>query len=907
MHLDHALPYTLMSPEHFESLDRYVPSPDWGARVRSVLGPKWSVQEGGFWTRATPPAYAPIAQGWKIHVSATPASAPVTLERVLPVLLDEATAFKYVADPRMARLSTSKNWSRVSAGKFLVAYPDSEAAFVRLAERLADATRDLAGPYILSDKPLGDSRAVFYRYGAHTGVATLGPTGSLEHQLRTPDGLLVPDPRGAVYRAPAWASDPFGGGAAEERRGPIVLHGRYEVRSAIRYAGSGGLYRARDSQTGTDVVIREARPFMSPRSGSDARDLLNKEARVLDAMAPTGLVPALIDVFDEWEHRFLVQEAVSGPSLWFHAAEWYFRDREPLSDADLYGRLVDTFRQVAEGVGAFHEQGILLRDLTRSNLLVPESGGIRFIDFELAHEVGGSDPVVSGGTPGYRSPAQRRGDRPTEADDHYALGALLLDLVSFNVAGSELNPDGTLRVFDLAARDVGFPDALGRTVRGLMHPSPAERWSIARAVDALEAARGEPSSTVPAIFEGARVRPCPAPEPSLRAALPALLDGVVAYVTAHTDTDREDRVWPSCPEAFTTNGVGLRHGAAGVAAFLRRATGAVPEGVDAWIRASAHRRALPPGLMAGHAGLALYWLEAGDLDAAQAALRDASAGERLALSTPGLYDGAAGWGLAHLSVWAQAPASAALAAARRAGDHLVSAARPSSAGVYWDQEGTVRFGLGHGQAGVSLFLTYLARATGDPAYLDVAVAAMDDELSRAVEFDSLTLWRFYTREGGVGVGSQVPHTEYGSAGVGTALVRLFAATGEPRFLEMAERCAHVATHRQTDKLWLDHGLAGFGEFLVDMAEYTGDEGYRHHAFAVAEGLLAARADRPAGAAFPGRGLARLSCGLGSGSAGVGLFLHRLLTPGAPRFLYPDALLAADPVAVPSGPGALALT
>jgi hypothetical protein len=59
---------------------------------------------------------------------------------------------------------------------------------------------------------------------------------------------------------------------------------------------------------------------------------------------------------------------------------------------------------------------------------------------------------------------------------------------------------------------------------------------------------------------------------------------------------------------------------------------------------------------------------------------------------------------------------------------------------------------------------------------------------------------------------------------------------------------------------------------------------------IASGISLFRVDRPTGTAFPGEELIRLSCDYGTGSAGIALFLHRLLNGGPTPYMV-DELLA----------------
>ena len=74
---------------------------------------------------------------------------------------------------------------------------------------------------------------------------------------------------------------------------------------------------------------------------------------------------------------------------------------------------------------------------------------------------------------------------------------------------------------------------------------------------------------------------------------------------------------------------------------------------------------------------------------------------------------------------------------------------------------------------------------------------------------------------------------------------------------------------------LFRGLAGLGNALLDLADFTGEERYHEAAHRAASGILQHRLQRPSGFAFPGEQLLRISTDFGTGSAGVGLFLDRL--------------------------------
>ncbi|HEX6750785.1 MAG TPA: class III lanthionine synthetase LanKC [Longimicrobium sp.] len=881
--------FALLDAEFFESFDRYRPGDEYERVVREHLDDGWVIARGGFWSNCQPIGAEYRTQGWKIHLSAATETAPEVLARALPVLAEARVPFKFCSDARMLELSTSKNWPRTGAAKFITVYPESDEDFPALAARLHEATEDLRGPYILSDRSYPGSRVVFYRYGEHRGVPYLDAEGHQHRAILTPEGERYSDQRQAIYRVPPWVADPFGA-PSKERRQEVWLRDRYRVTGALRYSSVGGIYLADDTETGEKVVIREARPLLSQRGdATDALGLLEKEARILRRLGPTGLLPRFVDLFQEWEHRFLVQERLQAESLWGYAIGFLYAEDRDRTPAEAFGMLRDTLRGLIEGLRTIHAHGVVLRDMTKTNVFITPEGKPKFIDFELAYETDRDDPPLPGWTVGYASPDQLANQRPRPEDDYYALGSLLLDMLAFTASGLPLNRGGILQALEMVLREQRLPPVLKDVVVGLTDPDPARRWGPDRVLATLDAVRMPASRPRPA---SAHPAPPPrrAPSPAHVRAIEETVAGVARYIEARLDFRRGDRLWPASGELFVTNPVSLQHGAAGTAAFLLRATGRVPEGVLDWIVARARPKTCPPGLWAGLAGVATFLFDAGRDEDAKALL-EASRGSPLIHEQPGLYYGAAGWGLANLYAWLRTGEEAWLDEALETGERLVESAREVPAGVCWDFNGVAHLGLGYGTSGVCLFLTSLNAAAPGFRFLDAAEKGLDFEISEVRMVAGRPFW-FPNVDARVDA-PKSPHMRFGSAGVGSALLRFWAATGEPRFRRWADACAWATCDRLTNKTWHDYGLAGYIEYLLDMHRFAGGERYLHNAFRVAEALLPHRIARPEGIAFAGPELMRISCDFGMGAAGIGTVLHRLLNPAAPRAFFPDELLLAD--------------
>jgi hypothetical protein len=889
--------FTLLDSAFFTPLERKRRGTEYSAVVAEVLPPpEWSLHSEGMWTHVHPHGWTGIRQGWKLHLSATPANGATVVQRVASVLKQDPAAFKFAADRTFLDLLLAKNWPRESGGKFITIYPASEEQFKRLGHVLTAATTDLDGPYILSDSRIPGSRIVFYRYGEHLPTDTLDARGHREHHLVDPSGKLVEDGRGAHYQLPEWEQDPFGSrsirvlkSARKEGGKKVVLRDRFEIQGAIKYSNTGGIYRGRDLERDEPVVIRERRPLTGWIDGTtDAVGLLRKEADILRAMDGTGWTPRYVDFFPVWEHHYLVMEEVRAIPLRDFALSRYFGRRGMASPREVFRAFRHVILQLLDGIQAFHARGIILRDLTVFNVLVRPDRSPCFIDLEYAWDRNG-DHVHAAGihTPGYASPAQMRGDPPLEADDFYALGAIVVEMCSMLAPGLALNPPGVLRTAGMMMDEMGLPRALLTVAEGLLQADPAQRWT---ADDVRRTLAGVRVSDVPRA--AGRVDPAilavetPAGE-ALLARVEDACEAACAFFEASADPGSTRTLWPGSPEAHRINPVCIQYGACGPVEYMRRVRGSCPDAWLDWIERRAAPADTPPGLYVGLSGVALTLAACGRTESARALLL--SAVESPLIETDaGLYHGAAGVGLAALELGTALDDDRLLGAAVRIGAEVERRARRRRRGIVWPgTDGVIPCGLAEGGSGVALFLTYLGACTGEVRYWEVAERALDVEFTQAKRMGGFDYW---PNAAGRHARFRSPHVSFGSAGVGTAALRLYACTGDARMLGWAERCARSVTLRWTNKLWQDMGYAGWGETLLDMHAVTGDPAYRDHAARMAEILLATAVETRFGTAFPGGGLHRVAADFGMGMSGIGLFLHRLANPETNRAFFPDHLL-----------------
>ncbi|WP_330333716.1 class IV lanthionine synthetase LanL [Streptomyces sp. NBC_00536] len=912
----------------------------------------WSVTPGEFWCHVVP-AGRPVrrTQGWKLHVSATPLAAPVALARAAEVLVAHRAAFKFAGSPARVAALVSGRFERGGGGKFITVYPSDDDQFRLLAEELHHATLGLPGPAVLSDRRYLPDSQVSYRFGVFAGVQELTADGCFATLLTDPEGRRVADERNAWFSPPAWADDPFPERTAAPVRSaatakPVLLGGRYLVRGAIQHSNKGGVFRAEDTETGAQVVVKQARPHVAAGlEGLDVRDLLRREATLLERFGKVfpDRVPALAEVFEQQGSVFLAAETVPGATLRRTVAERLVQSGAACPDDATADSLV---RQLIELVAAAHELGITLHDFNPNNVMVTPDGRLLLIDLEMAARVG--ERWMLGATPGYTAPELRAAPQVAPAMgpevDLYALGATVLHALSGAdplfaedrpAADARPDEDRLAHLVGLLARDHGPLRHFAPLVLALMRDEPAERWTLDEARHFLTADRPAPrAEDAPSTATPAPAAPTPAraADGSSRAADdPAraadvrdrLVRDGIAHLLATMGPRDADRLWPSDTFGSTCDPVAVQHGSAGAVAVLARALGewddhgaGAPDGPGALTREAlreglrtaalwtADRQdALPwtlPGLHFGRSGTA--WAL---LDAAGALDDPALAGRATALAlglpvhwpNPDVTHGAAGSGLTQLHFWRTTGDPRFLERAGQVAEGLLAAARHTPEGVFWPVPedfdsglaGAWHYGFAHGVAGVGTFLLLAAEATGDDRFLKAAVEAGGTLTTAARGGPAGTLWPVDRARHLSGSPDLARHWCNGSSGAGTFLVRLWAATGRTDDVTrgLVEGAAlAVRAGRFGDSPAACHGLAGNAEFLLDAAALTGDDGHRAGAELLAEHMAAQAVLRDGRLLVPDDNRKGVLAEYATGLAGSLSLLLRMRS-GGPRAWLPE--------------------
>ncbi|HEY6098150.1 MAG TPA: serine/threonine-protein kinase, partial [Anaeromyxobacter sp.] len=278
---------------------------------------------------------------------------------------------------------------------------------------------------------------------------------------------------------------------------PGARVGRFELVRALGRGGFGVVFEARDAELGRRVAFKAIRPGERARDPA-SEELLRREATAVAALQHPNIV-TLFDAGRAEPGPYLIFELLRGETL----AHRLLRGRVSAREAMRVALAVSRALVHAHGAGVLH------RDLKPSNVFLTADGGVKVLDFGLAHVFGAGRPA-GGGTPGYMAPEQRRGEPEDARTDVYAVGVLIAEMVT----GARGGGSGADDVAPLLAR-ARAPAALATLAARCTAPDQGLRpsdaatlaESIARAAEALERSprrAAAPARSAPGAVEALR-------------------------------------------------------------------------------------------------------------------------------------------------------------------------------------------------------------------------------------------------------------------------------------------------------------------------------------------------------------------------------------------------------------------
>ncbi|MFO0840791.1 MAG: serine/threonine-protein kinase [Gemmataceae bacterium] len=265
--------------------------------------------------------------------------------------------------------------------------------------------------------------------------------------------------------------------------GEIGRLGPYRVLSLVGAGGMGVVFRAHDPTLDRVVALKAMLPSLAV--SATARERFVREARLAAAIQHDHVV-TIFQVGEDRGVPFLAMPFLRGESLDQGLAR---RGSLPAPEATRIAR------QIAEGLAAIHELGLVHRDIKPANVFLEgESSRVKILDFGLARAVGGDVQLTRDGTivgsPAFMAPEQASRQAVDARADLFSLGCVLYQMLTGELPFEREDALATLLAAQTEPptppRDLcpEVPVELSELVLRMLEKRPQDRPASARAVAA---------------------------------------------------------------------------------------------------------------------------------------------------------------------------------------------------------------------------------------------------------------------------------------------------------------------------------------------------------------------------------------------------------------------------------------
>ncbi len=275
---------------------------------------------------------------------------------------------------------------------------------------------------------------------------------------------------------------------------PGTKLGPYEILAPLGAGGMGEVYKAKDTRLDRLVAIKVLPSEMA--ANADALARFEREAKAVAALNHPNIT-GIFDIGRVGDTAYAVMELLEGESL-----------RTRLLEGPLAPRLATELAvQMAHGLAAAHDKGVIHRDLKPDNLWITAEGRLKILDFGLAKQVAplgrgsqsflATEAVSPGrglhteegmilGTMGYMSPEQVRGEAVDARSDIFSFGVVLFELLTGQKAFTRDTAADTMAAIlkedppELLDSGQPIPVGLRRIVDHCLEKLPARRFHDAQ-------------------------------------------------------------------------------------------------------------------------------------------------------------------------------------------------------------------------------------------------------------------------------------------------------------------------------------------------------------------------------------------------------------------------------------------
>lgn len=251
----------------------------------------------------------------------------------------------------------------------------------------------------------------------------------------------------------------------------MFISDRYEIIEKVGSGGMADVYKAKDQRLNRFVAIK----ILKSEFSADKKFVGKFRG---EAQSAAGLShPNIVNVYDVGEDEglyYIVMELVEGITL-----KSFIERKGRLDVKEAIGISI----QIAMGMEAAHNNGIVHRDIKPQNIIISKAGKVKVTDFGIAKATS-SNTITSNamGSVHYISPEQARGGYSDERSDIYSLGITMYEMLSGRVpfTGENTVAVALLHIQEeavpLRQLDESIPISVERIVQKCMQKKPERRY-----------------------------------------------------------------------------------------------------------------------------------------------------------------------------------------------------------------------------------------------------------------------------------------------------------------------------------------------------------------------------------------------------------------------------------------------
>ena len=403
--------------------------------------------------------------GWIVFISVVKAQIVDLFQELLPVLVELKMSFRVISDSMTHHYLNMGRYGRSSVGRVFTLYPITEQQLVKLIAILLPLLRKYSGPRVEGTYSLAPSLyAAFYNI-------TTDSNGLKRRNLDRRHKLPVFTGLKEVKR---------------HRNDSWLIGGCYFRLKTVKRSPKGNIYKA-ISLKGLKCercIIKQGRLNMvDDYSGRTIRDRLLWQKKVLTDLLGKVPVPVVLDFFDKNGDCYLVMRFIDGIPLDKWVRNIYKQAVWGNLTVPVKLGLLTYYLKALCIIEKLHASGYIHRDIKHGNLMIAADGSPVLLDFELAWSIREQqpEPAFIAMDAGYKPPEQLSNGFPTINEDIYALGGLLLYLLTGR------HPGELLAVNVSMLEQKGIDKHLVDIILNCREENPMLRPSVSKIIERIKA------------------------------------------------------------------------------------------------------------------------------------------------------------------------------------------------------------------------------------------------------------------------------------------------------------------------------------------------------------------------------------------------------------------------------------